>query len=72
MGGEFSYASSDIEYKPGLQVDKNTHIYTDSDLYMVCNDGILGEDFIEDDNKIISGDVYLVHLQKIAKINIEK
>ena len=67
MGGEFSYASSDIEYKPGLQVDKNTHIYTDSDLYMVCNDGILGEDFIEDDNKIISGDVYLVHLQKIAK-----
>lgn len=37
------YLSSDIEYKSGLQVDKNDHICTDTYLYMICNDGALGE-----------------------------
>lgn len=71
-GGEFVYASPDIKFKAGLNVNKYAHIYTDSDLYMVCNNGSLGTKIIKEGNRYLSGDVYLVHLTNIAKVKIYK
>ena len=71
-GGEFVYASPDIKFKSGLNVNKYAHIYTDSDLYMACNNGNLGTEIIKEDNRYLSGDVYLVHLANIAKVKIYK
>ena len=55
-----------------LNVNKYAHIYTDSDLYMACNNGNLGTEIIKEDNRYLSGDVYLVHLANIAKVKIYK
>ena len=39
---------------------------------MACNNGNLGTEIIKEDNRYLSGDVYLVHLANIAKVKIYK
>ena len=39
MQGAFLLAETDVEFKPNLSVKKGEYIYTNSYLYIACNDG---------------------------------
>lgn len=70
MNGEFLMADSDLSYYYGMTVKKYNHIYTDSNLYIACSDGTLGDKPSHIEGKEISGDVELLWLVSLADLEV--
>lgn len=68
--GYLPSAYVDLYFKDGQEVVENQFIYTDSDLYVTCNSGILGSSPNHSNGTKLSGDVYLLHLYKLAKFGV--
>ena len=69
MQGAFLLAETDVEFKPNLSVKKGEYIYTNSYLYIACNDGTLGEVLEHETGIELCGDVRMRNLYEIAKFS---
>ena len=58
---------TDVEFKPNLSVKKGEYIYTNSYLYIACNDGTLGDQLSHSEGSKLCGDVYMFKLTDLAK-----
>lgn len=67
MQGSFLLAETDIEFKPNLSVKKGEYVYTDSYLYIACNDGKLGAVLEHGAGIELCGDVRMRNLCELAK-----
>ena len=70
MNGLFLMADSDLQYYSGRSVNKYDHIYTDTDLYIACSSGKLGEALNHKSGKMLCGEVEMFYLAPLAKIEI--
>ena len=70
MNGEFLMADSDLSYYSGMTVKKYNHIYTDSNLYIACSDGTLGDKPSHIEGKEVSGNVELLWLVSLADLEV--
>ena len=70
MNGSFLMADSDLQYYSGRNVNKYDHIYTDTDLYIACSSGKLGEVLNHKSGKMLCGEVEMFYLAPLAKIEI--
>ena len=70
MNGSFLMADSDLQYYSGRSVNKYDHIYTDTDLYIACSSGKLGEALNHKSGKMLCGEVEMFYLAPLAKIEI--
>ena len=70
MNGLFLMADSDLQYYSGRSVNKYDHIYTDTDLYIACSSGKLGDALNHKSGKMLCGEVEMFYLAPLAKIEI--
>ena len=70
--GYFPAAYNDIYFKAGEKVLKNQYIYTDTDIYISCNSGILGNNLTHKSGTKMCGEVNMLHLCKLAKFEVLK
>ena len=70
MNGSFLMADSDLQYYSGRSVNKYDHIYTDTDLYIACSSGKLGDALNHKSGKMLCGEVEMFYLAPLAKIEI--
>lgn len=72
MNGHFLLANGDIKFNGSNKVKKNDHIYTDSELYIACNEGALGDELTHIEGSILCGDVEMLHITNLAEIEASK
>ena len=70
--GYFPAAYNDIYFKAGEKVLKNQYIYTDTDIYIACNSGKLGNNLTHKSGTKMCGEVNMLHLCKLAKFEVLK
>mgnify|MGYP004514242877 FL=1 len=70
MNGLFLMADSDLSYYNGRSVNKYDHVYTDTDLYIACSSGKLGEVLNHKGGKVVCGEVEMLYLAPLAKVEI--
>ena len=70
MNGLFLMADSDLQYYSGRSVNKYDHVYTDTDLYIACSSGKLGDALNHKSGKMLCGEVEMFYLAPLAKIEI--
>lgn len=70
--GYLPSAYVDLYFEEGREVNENQFIYTDTDLYVTCNRGVLGSIPTHSNGTELSGDVYMLHLYKLAKFKVIK
>lgn len=66
--GSFLVARSDIKFTGNNKVDKYDHVYTDKELYIACNAGMLGVKLDHLEGKVLCGEVYMYHVANLAEI----
>ena len=70
MNGLFLMADSDLSYYNGRSVNKYDHVYTDTGLYIACSSGKLGEVLNHKGGKVVCGEVEMLYLAPLAKVEI--
>ena len=70
MNGLFLMADSDLQYYSGRSVNKYDHVYTDTDLYIACSSGKLGDALNHKSGKMLCGEVEMFYLSPLAKIEV--
>lgn len=70
--GAWGFTESDIKFLPYLEVNKYSYIYTDTAIYISCNQGTLGEKINSKDDIVLCGEVKLKYLGQLAKFEIIK
>lgn len=70
MYGAFLLAEDDYSFEDvkNNYVTKYMYIYTDSDLYITCGEGILGNSLTHKEGKAMCGEVELLQLANLAQI----
>ena len=68
-GNGFRY--SDTKFSSGLKVQQYAYIFTDDSLYLVCNDGVLGDkEPTHKSGKVTNGDVELLYICELGKVEL--
>ena len=70
MNGLFLMADSDLQYYSGRSVNKYDHVYTDTDLYIACSSGKLGDVLNHKGGKVVCGEVEMLYLAPLANVEI--
>ena len=69
--GGYGFRYTDTKFSSGLKVQQYAYIFTDDSLYLVCNDGVLGDiEPIHKSGKVTNGDVELLYICELGKIEL--